>query len=149
VAYVVDTNILLRGLQPHHPLHGEVVAALTTLLRQGETLAFLPQNIREFWNVATRPVAHNGLGFTPAQVDGEVTRIEALLTLLLDHPATYAEWRRLVVAHAVSGVQVHDAYLVAAMNVHGISHILTLNEEDFARYPGITVVHPRQVVAHP
>jgi len=33
--------------------------------------------------------------------------------------------------------------LVAAMHVHGVTHLLTLNVRDFARYPGITVVHPQ------
>jgi predicted nucleic acid-binding protein len=59
------------------------------------------------------------------------------------------KWRRLVVVHAVVGVKVHDARLVAAMHVHGVSHLLTLDEEDFNRYPGITVVHPRQFAKAP
>lgn len=42
----------------------------------------------------------------------------------------------LVVAHAVSGVQVHGARLAAAMRVHGVTHLLTLNTSDFERYPG-------------
>lgn len=48
-------------------------------------------------------------------------------------------------AHAVSGVQVYDARLVAVMKVHDVTHLLTLNDRDFARYSGITVVHPSQV----
>jgi predicted nucleic acid-binding protein len=48
----------------------------------------------------------------------------------------------MVVAYGVSGVQVHDARLAAAMRVHGMTHILTFNPADFQRYPGITVVHP-------
>jgi predicted nucleic acid-binding protein len=34
----------------------------------------------------------------------------------------------------VSGVQVHDARLVAAMKTHGVTHILTFNVVDFQRY---------------
>jgi hypothetical protein len=56
------------------------------------------------------------------------------------------EWRRLVVACSVAGVQVHDARLVAAMLAHGVPQLLTLNGRDFARYPGIAVLHPRDVV---
>jgi predicted nucleic acid-binding protein len=51
----------------------------------------------------------------------------------------------LVVRHRVSGVQVHDARLAAAMQVHGISHILTLNQPDFVRYTDISVIHPQNV----
>jgi hypothetical protein len=46
-------------------------------------------------------------------------------------------------------VQVHDARLVAAMEVQGISHILTFNVTDFVRYPDITVVHPQDLAATP
>jgi predicted nucleic acid-binding protein len=35
--------------------------------------------------------------------------------------------------------------LVAAMRVHAVKRILTFNEKDFARYPGIEAVHPRSL----
>jgi hypothetical protein len=59
-------------------------------------------------------------------------------------PAVYPECRRLVVYHSVAGVQVHDARIVAVMNVHAATHVLTLNGADFSRYPKITCVGPRQ-----
>jgi hypothetical protein len=31
------------------------------------------------------------------------------------------------------------------MNVYGVSHLLTFNGPDFARYPGIQVVDPKDV----
>ena len=36
--------------------------------------------------------------------------------------------------HGVVGSKVHDARLVAAMNVHGVRRILTFNTDDFTRY---------------
>jgi predicted nucleic acid-binding protein len=57
------------------------------------------------------------------------------------------EWRRIVVAYQVSGKSSHDARLVAAMNVHGITQVLTFNVKDFARYPGIQAIHPRDAAA--
>jgi predicted nucleic acid-binding protein len=71
--------------------------------------------------------------------------IEDDLVLLADNERIHHEGRRLIVTHAVSGVQVHDARLVAAMNVHGVTRLLTFDQRDFTRYPGITVEHPRQV----
>jgi hypothetical protein len=56
------------------------------------------------------------------------------------------EWQRLVVQHDVKGRNAHDARLVAAMNVHGVGHILTFNITDFTRYPGIIVLDPRSYV---
>ena len=93
----------------------------------------------------TRPVARNGFGLTAAEAEHEVRVIEGGMTLLAESEAVYREWRRIVVQHAVSGVQVHDARLVATMRVHGVRHLLTLNVGDFARYKGITGVHPGDV----
>jgi predicted nucleic acid-binding protein len=74
-----------------------------------------------------------------------VLAIETGMSLLPDSDAVYREWRRIVVHYNVSGVQVHDARLAAAMHVHGVSHILTLNVTDFSRFNGLTAVHPDTV----
>lgn len=70
-----------------------------------------------------------------------------LFPKLPEQPAVYAEWRKLVAQFSVSGLQVHDARLVATMLVHSINHILTVNTDDFTRYTsiGIMAVHPTQV----
>jgi predicted nucleic acid-binding protein len=60
---LIDTNILLRSVQPSHPMHAVAVRALETLLAGDEPLCIAIQNVAEFWNAATRPVAYNGLGF--------------------------------------------------------------------------------------
>jgi hypothetical protein len=48
---------------------------------------------------------------------------------------------------SVSGVQVHDARLVAAMKLNSVTHILTFNATDFTRYAteGIVAVDPTTV----
>ena len=45
----------------------------------------------------------------------------------------------------VSGQKVHDARLVAAMNVHDVKTILTFDVDDFSRYRFIRVLHPEDV----
>lgn len=77
------------------------------------------------------------------ETDRRARLIERRYLFLPDSAAVHAEWRRLVLAHSVMGVQVHDARLVAAMNVHGIGQILTMNGADFTRFPRITAIHPR------
>jgi predicted nucleic acid-binding protein len=93
----------------------------------------------------TRPQARNGFGLTVAEAEREVRVIEAGMSFLPDSAAVYREWRRIVLQHAVLGVQVHDARLAAAMYVHRVSHILTLNVTDFGRFSGLTAVHPGSV----
>ncbi len=144
--FLVDTNILLRSIQPHHSMYTSAVKAMTILINQGETLCITPQNIIEFWNVCTRPSSRNGLGMTLAQAEEEVKQIEGIFSLRSDLPEIYKQWRQIVVDYGVKGVNVHDAKLVAAMIVHDISSVLTFNIEDFARYSSIiNVYHPDEV----
>jgi hypothetical protein len=76
----------------------------------------------EFWNVATRPAAQNGLGLTPAQAERQLRLVERVFRRLEDSTTVYPEWRRLVVAYSVSGVKVYDARLVAFIDKSDHSH---------------------------
>ena len=144
-AYLVDTNILLRLVQPDSPEHGTVRACTDLLWAQGAILFYTSQNLAEFWNVCTRPADRNGFGYSVAEADERAGLIEAKLSFAADREATHREWRRIVVAKKVSGVQVHDARLVAAMHVHRIENLLTLNAQDFRRYEDIVVISPQNV----
>ncbi len=145
--YLADTNILLRLLHRPDPEHGLVRAALRLLRRRGETIFYAPQNLVEFWRVCTRPISANGFGLSIAETNGRAKVIERLYILAPEVPEVHVRWRELVVTRAVSGIQVHDARLVALMRVHGLMDLLTLNVADFRRYPGISASHPRDVIA--
>ena len=143
--YLVDTNILLRLSKEDDPNYSLVKPATDVLIRNGIQLSYTPQNISEFWNVCTRPASHNGFGLSVQETDTRVHAIERIMTLLPDNEQVYWVWRDLVVSNGVRGVQVHDARLAAAMQVHAVSHILTLNQPDFTRYTKIKVIHPGDV----
>ena len=145
MGYLVDTNILLRSCQPDHPMYKSATTAVEILLLQGESLHLVPQNIVEFWNVATRPLDKNGLGMTPEEANIEVVKFETLLPVKLDIPKIHQQWRSLVLSYGVKGVNVHDARLTAAAIVHGLTHVLTFNVRDFKRYSEITAVHPDDI----
>ena len=76
MSFLVDTNVLLRSVEPLHPQHAVAVEAVSRLLGEGEPVYFTLQNIAEFWNVATRPRDKNGLGFTVERVLSEVQRMK-------------------------------------------------------------------------
>jgi len=50
--------------------------------------------------------------------------------------------RRIVLTQGVIGKQTDDAHIVAMMEVHSVTSILTFNDAHFIRYPGITVLNP-------
>lgn len=135
-----DTNILIRFADSKHPQHNVARSAVIALQSQGYHLVTSPQNCTEFWNVATRPLERNGLGLSPSEAKQQLDLIEQVFPVLLDVPEIYAEWKKIVIAHSVSGVQVHDARLAAIMQVHGINHILTFNTTDFVRYAPLGIV---------
>lgn len=141
----IDTNILLRSAEASHPTHQQAVNAVKTFLSNGDRVCLIPQNLIEFWNVATRPVDKNGFGWSPKKTDVEISRLESLLTLLPDSQTIYREWRKIVLDNSVLGKQVHDARIVAAMNVHQITKLLTFNLKDFKRFGHITLIDPNTI----
>jgi predicted nucleic acid-binding protein len=149
VSVLVDTNLFTRMAQPGHSQHQTALDAVDGLGRQGQILVIVPQILYEFWVVATRPIAANGLGLTVTQAAAELARIKTLFTVLPDTPALLPAWEQIVTVHQVAGKNAHDARLVAAMAVHGITHLLTFNVSDFARFPGIIVLDPASVVPPP
>ena len=149
VKNLVDSNLLLRGVQISHPQFAVTEAAVATLRLRGEGIYACPQNFTEFWAVSTRPATANGLGFATAEAEAELVKIESLFPLLPDIPAIYQEWRRLVTKAGVSGKPTHDARLMAVAVVYGMNNLLTFNGSDFTRFaalaPTVTIVDPRDV----
>jgi predicted nucleic acid-binding protein len=146
VSVLLDTNILARLMQPAHLHHPVASIAVPLLQQRGDELCVVPQNLYEFWVVATRPVtANGGLGMTPAAAQKVLDHFENLFALRPDTADVYPRWKALVTAHSTSGKASHDARLVAAMQTHGIDQILTFNTGDFSRYPGITVLDPAEI----
>jgi predicted nucleic acid-binding protein len=142
----VDTNVLIGAIQTYDPqLRATARRAVKSLFRQGERLLCFPHNLVEFWSASTRPANANGLGFSPEQAARYVDRFQTLLRVLPKTPEIFPTWRKLVAEHRVSGIQVHDARVVAAMSVHQVNKILSFDLSDFTRYIGITIVHPAQV----
>ncbi len=126
-------------------MHLEARKAVVALRRRGEELCIVPQNLIEFWAVATRPLEANGLGLTVEEAHDELRRIKQLFKLHLDLPEILPEWEELVLQNKVTGRPTHDARLVAAMKVHKLGELLTFNVGDFKRYAGITVTDPSTI----
>ena len=57
-------------------MHAVALAAMENLMKKEEPLVITIQNVAEFWNVATRPVRNNGLGFTIEEAKTSLARLE-------------------------------------------------------------------------
>jgi len=142
---LLDTNILLRFCNPTSPRHADVERAVARLRLRGDLPSITTQNIIEFWAVATRPVDVNGLNWSVQKTASEIDQLLNTFPLLKDSPDILLHWLTLVKAHDIKGKKVHDARLVATMQVHGVTHLLTFNTDDFKSYPNISLLHPNDV----
>ena len=145
MSYLSDTSIVLRLAQPHLPIYQTVFQALAKLRRSGEQIIVVPQILVEFWVVATRPANVNGLGMTTDNAEKELENLQSIFTVLPENERIFDEWKAIVTKHKVSGKPAHDARIVAAMMVHKIESILTLNAGDFKRYTEIKAVRPQDI----
>lgn len=145
---LLDTNILTRWVNAAAAGHQEATASLRKLREAGHVPVLVPQNFYEFWVVATRPQEANGLGMTVEAATGELDRFALpLFSVLVDDSTLLKRWQALVVDYDVKGKPAHDARLVAAMQCHGVTHLLSFNTVDFNRYRDITPVSPAEVIA--
>ena len=125
---------------PSRRRRGDVIAD-----RARPALAHRRQSIAEFWAVATRPPAQDGLGLDIAAAASAVAEIEPTFGLLFsDGAIVYQHWKRLIVERRVTGRRVFDARLVAVMLAHGGAQLLTFNGTDFAGL-GVPVLEPQAV----
>jgi len=146
MAYLIDSNVFLRLVPADDPDRHPVLTALARLKADNEDLFYTSQVLAEFWTVCTRPAsARGGYGLSPEKTERKARIIERFCRLAPDSLATHLQWRRLITAHSVMGVEVHDARLVAAMIVHGIPNLLTFNLDDFKRFDRISIVSPAAV----
>ncbi|MBW3542849.1 MAG: PIN domain nuclease [Planctomycetes bacterium] len=149
MACLVDTTLLARLANATDAQHVIAAQAVLELHRRGEVLHITPQVLIEFRNVATRPVAANGLGLSIVDTEAQAMTFEARFPLLADTPDVYPAWKALVGALGVIGKQVHDARLVAICPVHRVASLLTFNIAHFSRmagyWPGIMVLDPANV----
>jgi predicted nucleic acid-binding protein len=149
MVYLIDTTILGRLANAKEVPHGVAAHAVLELHRRGEVLHVTPQVMIEFRNVATRPVARNGLGLSTVDTEALAATYEARFPLLAETPDIYPAWKSLVTVLGIVGKQVHDARLVAVCHAHAVTHVLTFNVAHFNRLatfgPGIVVVDPATV----
>ena len=148
--YLVDTGVWLRLFDRTDPEHANIRIALQRL-RSGWPLTdnLHAERRRVLECVDPSENLPGGCGKSVEVTERRVEFIERFATVLDDSPAAYHRWRTLHSQHRIQGTAVHDARLVALMNVVGIQNIVTLNAGDFTRYQGISVSQPRDIGVHP
>lgn len=143
---LIDTNLLTRMAVTNDPQHAIAVQAILMLDQADCDICLIPQVLYEYWSVATRPADVNGLGMSPIAAGDSIRDLMDTYELHRDEGRVFDLWQQLVTTHAVKGKNAHDARIVAAMMCHGLTNLVTFNVQDFARFTGITVYSPADVV---
>jgi predicted nucleic acid-binding protein len=137
----VDTNVLIYATNESSPWHGLANAALQKARQLGIELVISTQVLREYLATATRLNA-TGSGIPLMNIFENLQTFQREFTVVEDTRSVAAVLENLARSVAVAGKQVHDANIVAAMQVYGIRHLLTNNGDDFARFAQFIIVVP-------
>jgi predicted nucleic acid-binding protein len=139
---LVDSNVWVYRYSPTSPLYSVAERKLLDLFSQGVELCVSPQIIREFCAALTRAAV---LTHSPCNYAGIAniadTLIRDLYYLEETEPVSHA-LTALVAEYGVTGKLVHDANLVAIMQVYGITKLLSHNTGDFVRYSALLEALP-------
>jgi hypothetical protein len=120
---LVDTSLLGRMTDKLDPRYATTHHAIRKLRSVREQLVTVPQNIFEFWAVATRARIHNGLEMSTDRAALWVGCFRRLFIILPDRPELPEVWLGLVKSNAIRGFKSHDVRFVAAMQTHGILNL--------------------------
>ena len=105
------------------------------------------QDLIDHPQLRTRPVEVNGLGMSPAAAGESIRDLIDTYDLHRDEDQMFDLWLQLAITHAVKGKNGHDTRIVAAMQCHGLTNLVTFNVSDFARFADIINVYsPSDIV---
>lgn len=100
---LLDTGVLLRLFERLDANYADVQAVLKLLWARGDEPVIAPQNAVEFWNVSTRPTtARGGYGQPVSKTRARLSAIERICRVIPETPATFEEWKRLVLTGAAA-----------------------------------------------
>ncbi|ACB54491.1 hypothetical protein cce_5145 [Crocosphaera subtropica ATCC 51142] len=145
--YLLDTNILLRSVDPNSSSYSLARNAVNKIIEEGGNCYITSQVLVEFWVVATRPTDVNGLGWTVKKTQKEIEEFLAQFPLLTETADIFLFWLNLVTEYEIKGKRIHDIRLLAVMKTYKITHLLTFNPTDFIPIPNITILRPQNIIS--
>ena len=132
-ALFVDTNILVYANVTTAPEHHHAVACLTEIDAVGLEAWLSRQILREYLAVLSQPgITHSPVPLSALPQD--IEDFESSFSIAEDGPTVTKALSNLLRRIPAAGKQIHDANIVATMQVHGVRRLLTHNGADFARY---------------
>jgi predicted nucleic acid-binding protein len=132
-AVFVDTNVLVHANDADSPFQQDARIRLVALNAGGSELWICRQVMREYAVVISRKMNEYG-AFDAIALIQDLERFETEFRVMDEDHRVSSLLRKLIQTHAVKGKPIHDANIVAPMQVHGIRTLVTQNGRDFVRY---------------
>ncbi len=137
----VDTNVLVYANTVRSPLHIRAQLALQVLSASAIPLWISRQILREYLATLSRPQTFS-VPVAPAALVADVVRFQTQFLIAEDGPQVTSNLLGLLSTYSFGGKQVHDANIVATMQVQAMRQILTNNVADFSRFGSLITVIP-------
>ena len=137
----VDTNILVYANTVTAPWHLEAQAVLKSFCASAVELWISRQILREYLATLSRTQSFSS-PVPAATLVADTVRFQTEFRIAEDGPAVTSSLLALVTSIPIGGKQVHDANIVATMQVHGLRRLLTHNTADFARFGHLIQIEP-------
>ncbi len=135
----IDTSVLVYAFDKSEQAKHETASKLVRdMFERGEKGAISAQVLLELYNVLTRSISDP---LSPADASSIVYKFfEAAGWIKLDYNTLIA--RRAVTIAAERKTKIWDTLIAETMKENGIDTIITENEKDFKKIPGIKVINP-------
>jgi len=143
----LDTNTLVRANIQTAPRHPEALQVLRKLRRVNAKLWISRQVLREYLAVVTRPQTFMQ-PLDSAKAASRAIYFQAHFRLAEDNARVMRELLSLMKSIPLGGKQIHDANIIATMQVYRITQLLTLNPVDFTRFSSLITVLSFEDVLH-
>ncbi len=134
-----DANVLIYTMNPASPHHAAANQALAAVFASGEPFWIFPPTMTAVLRVTTHPkILPSPLSLEEAMQSLRSLLAEPSAHLGLPTEGFVEDVAAIAAAVGASGNLIHDAEIVALMNEHGVSRIVTA-DRDFLRFRDIQV----------
>jgi predicted nucleic acid-binding protein len=137
----IDTNVLLFNFAEESPWHEVARARINQIQAAGAEFWISRQVIRELLVAATRP-GNLREPNPPSRWISIARELQSVMRVASDDKQVTGFLLDLLETPGALGKQVHDANIVATMRANKITHLLTHNTADFARYANLITALP-------
>ena len=141
-----DTNVLLCAVDRKRGRNLQALHVLNVLPNEGVELYLSGQIVREFLAVCTRSATLNGLGLSTFLAVQNAEAILERCTMLEENRGVTVRLLRICATTQCKGKQLHDANVVATMQEHGLTRLVTDNLADFRRFSDLEAREPCRCV---